>query len=218
MAMLIENMKVRTISRIGSTTANSTRDCPSPSEHRKARSRPPIDRALALALQVTVTRQKPCRSNLACPRRLLSLFIASLLPLSFKISPVQPRNLHQSTVIPASLPHRRLAIYLSETLQKLLQFPLVRPVHQRVQPIARRRGILRDELEADTVVAPANGPGVHDDCMFEAFFPVAGYLQRHQNQGARVPTLLRHNVQPCRADVLYTVCLRSRAGPGIGCQ
>lgn len=49
-------------------------------------------------------------------------------------------------------------LFPAQPLEKLIQLPFVHSMHKRILPLDRIRRVLRNELEADPVIPPANRP------------------------------------------------------------
>jgi hypothetical protein len=87
--------------------------------------------------------------------------------------------------------------------QPRLALTLAKPLKKTIESFSVRCGdcevfrfLLQNKLQADAILAPADGPGVNADGAFHDFIAAGGILQSHEDKSAWIPAFLSDYVQP----------------------
>src|ERR1700733_1149007 len=105
-----------------------------------------------------------------------------------------------------------------EQLQKSMEALPVRTVD--ADPLRPRGGmrLQQDKCQTDAIGARANDLRIHRDRTIRISLGDAGSLQQYPDQCARIPALLRQQVEPGRTDIPDVMRQGSRTIPVMGDQ
>jgi hypothetical protein len=108
--------------------------------------------------------------------------------------------------------------YAGEAGYELFELLLVRAFEGKIAGGAGILGILRDKLESDAIVAPADGAGLDGDGTALPELSAAGAGEGEADECAWIPALGGDQKEACGAEIADAVCLRSAPGEEVSVE